>query len=94
MAFIAIGLHESLLCAFGADDLVCVSDETAPDQAGRAACALEAIVVPVAVLEGDEPCAADAGDWLRAGRAALGEEFAEALSAAGLVITTRETLAS
>lgn len=57
-----------------------------------AASALEAVVVPVAVLEGDEARAADAGDGLAARGAPLGEQIAEALGAAGLLITGREAL--
>lgn len=52
-------LHQFHLGALGADDVVAVGDEAAPDQRGFAARADEAIVVPVPVLEGDEASAAD-----------------------------------
>lgn len=53
-------LHEFLLGALGADDVLAVGDEALADQAGLALRADEAVVVPVAVLEGDETGAADA----------------------------------
>jgi len=49
--------------------------------------------VPVSVFEGDEAGAADTGDWLGAGSAALGEQFAEAVGAVGLIVSRGEALA-
>ena len=51
------------------------------------------IRVPVAAFERDEPRAAGARDRFGAGRAALGEEIAEAGGAVGLVVLRRELLA-
>lgn len=53
-------LHEFLLGALGADDVLAVGDEALAHQARLALRADEAVVVPVAVLEGDEAGAADA----------------------------------
>lgn len=53
-------LHEFLLGALGADDVLAVGDEALADQAGLALRADEAVVVPVAVLERDEAGATDA----------------------------------
>jgi len=49
--------------------------------------------VPVAVLEGDEARAADSGDGFDAGRAALGEQLAEAIGTVGLLVAAGEALA-
>lgn len=54
---------------------------------------MEAVVVPVAVLERDELGAADAGDGLVAGEAAFREQLAEALGAVGLLVAAGEALA-
>lgn len=53
-------LHEFLLGALGADDVLGVGDEPFANQAGLALRADEAVVVPMAVLERDEAGAADA----------------------------------
>lgn len=57
---LCVYLHEFLLGALRADDVLAVGDEPLADQAGLALRADEAVVVPVAVLEGDEAGAADA----------------------------------
>lgn len=56
-------LHELLLCAFGADDVLSVGDETLAHERGLALRADEAVVVPVAVFERDETRATDT--WKR-----------------------------
>lgn len=48
-------LHKFLLGALGAEDVAAVSDEALANQRTFAHGANEAVVVPVAVLEGDEP---------------------------------------
>lgn len=53
-------LHEFLLGALGANDVLAVGDEAFAYQAGLALRADEAVVVPVTVLKGDEAGAADA----------------------------------
>lgn len=53
-------LHELLLGALRADDVLCVGNESLADQRGLALGTDEAIVVPVSVLERDETGAADA----------------------------------
>lgn len=52
-------LHEFLFGAFGADDVLGVRDEAPSDEGGLARGADEAVVVPVSVLERDEPGAAN-----------------------------------
>lgn len=87
-------LHELLLGALGADYVGAVGDEALADQGGLALRADEAIVVPVAVLERDEAGAADTSNRLGARRAALSEEFSEAVSAVGFLVAGSEPLAS
>ena len=57
--FHSIG-HQLLLGALRADDVLGVGDEALADEGGLAGGAAEAVVVPVAALEGDESGAADA----------------------------------
>lgn len=89
----SVYLHDLLFGALRADDVLGVGDEALAHQRRLALRADEAVVVPVAVLERDEAGAADASDGLGAGRAALGEQFAEALGAVGLLVARREPLA-
>lgn len=84
--FVVMYLHELLLGALRADDVLAVGDEALADQRGLALRADEAVVVPVAVFERDEASAADASDRLGARRASLSEEFSEALGAVGLLV--------
>jgi len=84
--------HQLLLRALGADDVVSISDEAPADQGSLAGGADEAVVVPVAVLEGDEAGPTNAGDGLDAGRAPLGEQLAEAVSAVRLLVAGGEAL--
>ena len=51
--------HQLLLGAFRANDVFSVCDESFPHHAGLTAGADEAVVVPVAALEWDEPRASD-----------------------------------
>lgn len=53
-------LHELLLRAFGADDVLGVGDEALAHEGRLALRADEAVVVPVAVFERNEASAADA----------------------------------
>jgi len=85
--------HEFLLCAFWADDVFSVGDETLADHAGLAGAASEAIVVPMPALEGDESGAANTSDGFAAGCAALGEQLPEAVGAVRLVVPGGEPLA-
>jgi len=63
--------HQLLLGALGADDVLTVRDEALPHHAGLAGRADEAVVVPVAALERDEPRASDSSDGFAARRASL-----------------------
>jgi len=60
--------HQLLLGALGADDVLPVRDEALPHHAGLAGRADEAVVVPVAALERDEPGASDSSDRFAARR--------------------------
>ena len=51
--------HQLLLGALGADDVLAVRDEALAHHRALAARADEAVVVPVAALERDEPRASD-----------------------------------
>lgn len=52
-------LHDLLLGALGANDVLFHSDESLPDERHLAVSALEAVVVPMTVLERDETRATD-----------------------------------
>lgn len=52
-------LHQLLLGTFRADDVIAVSDEASPHKRGLTGSTAEAVVVPVAILEGDKPGATD-----------------------------------
>lgn len=82
-----------MLSTFRTDDVLIVGDEAAAHQAGLTGSAEEAIVMPMAVFEGDELGASNSGDGLVAGRATLGKQFSEAFGAEGLLVTTGEALA-
>lgn len=81
-----------MLGALGTDDVLVVGDESATHQAGLTGGAEEAIVVPVAVLEGDEFGTSDTGDGLVTGRATLGEQFPETFGTEGLLVAAGEAL--
>jgi len=90
---VSIPLHESLLGAFRADDVLLVGDEAAAYQTGAALGAEEAVVVPMAVLERDKLGATDSSDGLVACEAPLGKQLAEAFSAIRLLVAGGEALA-
>lgn len=74
------------LGAVGAQDRVGpVRDEALADERGVAIVANKAIVMPASLLEAHEARSAEARDGLRAGKAALGEQFAIAINAVGIV---------
>jgi len=85
-------LHELLLGTVGAENVALVGDESLSDQGASAHGADETVVMPVAILERDEACTADAGDGLGASRASLGKEFAETVGAVRLLISGGESL--
>jgi len=87
-------LHEFLLGAFGAEDVGAVGDEAFPDEGTLAHGADKAVVMPVAVLEGDESCATNSCDWFGACRAPLSEQFTETFGAVRLIVTRGEALSS
>jgi len=77
---------------FGAEDVVSVGEESATHQRTAAAVAVEAVAVPVALLERDELCATKTSDGLGTFDAFLGEEITEAVSTVRLVLARRELL--
>lgn len=85
--------HQLLLGTLRADDVLAVRDEALAHHAGLAGAADEAVVMPVAALEGDEPGAADTSDGFAAGGATLGEQLPETVSTVGFVIPRGEPLA-
>lgn len=90
--FFFFSLHQLLLGALGANDVLLVGDESTSDQRRFTDGADEAVVVPVAVLERDETGTADSGDGLDTGGASLGKQLPEALGTVWLLVTARETL--
>ncbi len=84
--------HQLVPGAIWTDDVLAVGDEALAGHGHLAEGADEALRVPVAPLEADEPGAAGAGDGLGARRAALGEQVAEAGGAVGLVVAGGELL--
>jgi len=86
------GLKDAGFGAFRAQDVGTVRDEALAHQRGVARGALEAVVVPVAILERDEPSTTNSGDGFGAGGAALGEEFTEAFGAVGFLVFGGEAL--
>jgi len=86
------GLKDAGFGAFRAQDVGTVRDEALAHQRGVARGALEAVVVPVAILERDEPSTTNSGDGFGAGGAALSEEFTEAFGAVGFLVFGGEAL--
>lgn len=82
------------LGAVWADNILLVGDETFANQRLLAQRTQKALVVPVAVLEGDKLGAAAAltNDGCCAGRTALGEELGVASGAVGLLLLQCELL--
>lgn len=81
-----------MFSTFRTQNISTVGNESFADQSSVTAGALEAVVVPVAVFEGDKTGAPDAGDGFGAGSATLCEEFAETFGAVGFFIFGGEPL--
>lgn len=60
VSFAFLSLEDDLFGAFRTENVRSVGDEFLADQSGAAASALEAIIVPMAVLERDESSATNA----------------------------------
>uniref|UniRef100_A0A0N8BCT8 Uncharacterized protein n=1 Tax=Daphnia magna TaxID=35525 RepID=A0A0N8BCT8_9CRUS len=86
-------LKNTLFSAFGTENIGAIGDESFSDQRHVAASALEAIIMPMAVLERDKSCAANTGNGLGASSATLSEQFSETFSAIGFLILGSEPLA-
>lgn len=78
--------------AVRAEDVWTGHKEATSDQRRRALVALEAVVVPVTLVERDELRRTQTGNWLRAANALLGELLREAFGAKRLLITRSELL--
>lgn len=87
-----MNLKNARFGAFRAEDVGTVGDEAFTNQTDVASGALEAVVVPVTILERDEPSASDSSDGFGAGRAAFGEELAETFSTVRFLVFGSEAL--
>jgi len=85
--------HESSFCAFGAENVRAVRYESFADERGGAQGTSEALIMPMAIFETNELCAADAGDGFYAGGTALRKQFTVAVGAVRLLILRCESLA-
>lgn len=86
--------HKFLLGALRADDVLPVGDEALAYHAGLARPASEAVVVPMAALEGDESGTADTCDRFATRCATFREQFPKAVCAVRLVVPGSEPLSS
>jgi len=84
--------HELLLGALWADDVLSVRDEPLTHHTALARGADEAVVVPVATLEGNETCATNPCDRFTTCCTPLAEKLPEAVSTIRFVITRCEPL--
>lgn len=82
-----------VFAALRAQDVVAFGEEAAADQGHGALLAVEAVVVPLALLEGNVLAASKAADGGGAGGTLLGIKAAEAVEAVGKVIPGGEPLA-
>lgn len=76
-----------------AEDVVTFSEKTTPDQGHGTLLAVEAVIVPLALLKGDVLTPSKATDGGSAGSALLGIKVAEAIEAIGEVISGGKPLA-
>jgi len=79
--------HQLLLGTLGADDVLPVGDEALAHHAALAAGADEAVVVPVAALEGDESGSSNTCDGFAAGCTSLAEKLTKTVSTVRLIIS-------
>lgn len=86
-------LFDAFFGALRAEDVGPIGDESFADQRSAATGALEAVVMPMTILERDKSCAADSGDGLGAGRAPFCEELSKAFSAVWFLVLGSESLA-
>lgn len=86
-------LHQLLLGTIRTQDVGSVGDESTAHQTSFAAGTHEAVVMPMAILERDEACAANSCYGLHTGRAAFGKQLAKALGTIGLLVPAGEPLA-
>lgn len=84
--------HELLLCTFWADDVLPIRNEALPNHAGLAGATDEAVVMPVATLEGNESGSSNTSDGFAASCASFREQFTEAVSTIGFVVSRGESL--
>lgn len=67
-------------------------DESTSNEGRRALVALEAVVVPMTLIERYKLGRSQTGDWLKTANALLGEELREAVSTVGLLFARGELL--
>lgn len=94
MASLDAILHKFLFGAFGTDNIFLVCDEAATNQTSTAACAEEAVVVPVAVFKGDEFSSTNSSNRPIASEAAFGKKFAKAIGTVWLFVAAGKAFSS
>lgn len=87
------GFRSDVLAAVGAQDVVFARQETPTNQRHAAPFAVEAIVVPLALLERDVFAPPKTADWGGAVSTFLSKQVAKAIKAVGKIISRGEPLA-
>lgn len=87
-------LHELLLSAVRADNIVPVGNEATTNEGCLAGGACKAVVVPVSVFEGNEPRPTDSCDGFGASSASFSKEVTVAVSAVRFIVLGSESLSS
>lgn len=85
-------LSSDVLAAVGAEDVVFARQETPTDQRHAAPLAVEAVVVPLALLERDVLATPETADWGGAISTFLSKQVAEAVETVGKVVPRGEPL--
>lgn len=80
-------LSQLLLSAVGAEDVATICDKALANERTLAGSTDEAVVVPVAVLKGNETCAANTCNGAGTCSTPLGKQFTEAVSTVRSIIT-------
>jgi len=80
------------LSAVGAQNIIAVGQKALSDERDRAFLAIEMLVVPMTILEGDVLGASKSGDGFVALEALFGEEFSEAVGAVRLFLLGGKSL--
>jgi len=91
-SWVSLALHQLLLCTVRTQNVALVSNESLANKRASAHGTDEAIVVPVSILERDEPSAADTSDGFGTCCTSLCKEFSKAISTVWLLIPGGESL--